>query len=303
MPADERRDSGVKSFLLLFFKKEGLASFLSGPPMSLLRHVEAVQNVTLPGGRLPFRLGDAQVGWVGRDAAALLLRLGCEPSDGAIVLPAARDLPALARSAAEAGAFAWRDEAFDVRAVPDGDVLATVDRGALPWLGIAAEGVHVNGLVPRPDGLHVWIAQRAANRPIDPGKLDHLFAGGIAAGSNTEETLLKEGAEEAGLSAAVVGRAAYVGTLRYTVARPEGLRRDRLHCYDLVLPEDVRPAPADGEVAGFALWPVARVIERLRETDDFKFNVALVLIDMLLRLDVLPRASEETRLLRAVFRR
>ncbi len=268
---------------------------------TLWRHVEAVRNVALPGGRLAFRLADAQVGWVGRGAAELLERLGCAPADGAVVLPDAARLPALAHEAAKARAFTWRGEAFDVRAAPDGAVLATVDRGALPWLGIAAEGVHVNGLVRRQDGLHLWVAQRAADRLMDPGKLDHLFAGGIAAGSSAAETLGKEGAEEAGLPREVTGRAVHVGTLRYATLRPEGLRRDRLHCYDLVLPEDVRPVPTDGEVAGFVLWPVARVVETLRQTDLFKFNVALVLLDMLLRHGVLERDEEETRLLQEVF--
>jgi hypothetical protein len=44
--------------------------------------------------------------------------------------------------------------------------------------------------------------------------------------------------------------------------------------------------PADGEVAGFELWPLARVVETVRQTDDFKFNVNLVLLDLFARLGV-----------------
>ena len=66
--------------------------------------------------------------------------------------------------------------------------------------------------------------------------------------------------------------------------RPEGLRRDLLHCYDLVLPEDFVPHPQDGEVSGFELWPIEQVLERVRDTEEFKFNVNLVLIDLFLRL-------------------
>ena len=40
----------------------------------------------------------------------------------------------------------------------------------------------------------------------------------------------------------------------------------------------------DGEVAGFELWPMARVVSAVRDTDEFKFNVNLVLIGLLLRL-------------------
>ncbi len=65
--------------------------------------------------------------------------------------------------------------------------------------------------------------------------------------------------------------------------RPEGLRRDRLHCYDLTVPEDFTPRAADGEVESFELWPIERALATVRQTDDFKFNVNLVLIDLFLR--------------------
>ena len=65
--------------------------------------------------------------------------------------------------------------------------------------------------------------------------------------------------------------------------RPEGLRRDLLHCYDLELPESFVPSAADGEVECFSLWPIARVLAVVRDTDDFKFNVNLVLIDLFRR--------------------
>ncbi len=254
----------------------------------LLRHLDAVRNVSLPADRVPFRLGAADVGWVRqRDAGRLLdAGHGCRRVGEALVLPDAAALPALAATLAAGGAFVWRGEAFDVRADPDGAVLSTIDRGALPWFGIAAQGVHVNGLVRRADGLHLWVARRAANRLMDPGKLDHIFAGGIAAGFSAEQTLVKEGAEEAGLPASLVRQAVQAGFVSYVTERPEGLRRDRLHCYDLWLPEFVRPVPADGEVAGFELWPLARVVETVRQTDDFKFNVNLVLLDLFARLGV-----------------
>ncbi|MDR3521766.1 MAG: hypothetical protein P4L54_09140, partial [Acidocella sp.] len=49
------------------------------------------------------------------------------------------------------------------------------------------------------------------------------------------------------------------------------------------LPEDFVPQPADGEVESFALWPLAEVFERVSSSDDFKFNVNLVLIDLFIR--------------------
>ena len=269
-----------------------------------MRHVKNVQNVTLPGDRLAFYLGDEQVGWVPSSASDKLLRLpfGCTRTDDAITLPWAESLPQLARGVAATGSFKWRSESFDVRAEFDGKVLSTIDRGALPWFGIRAEGVHVNGVVQRRDGLHLWIARRAADRQMDPGKLDHIFAGGIAAGMDAEGTLLKEAAEEAGLARDIVDHAVYAGSLRYTTQRPEGLRRDRIHCYDLVLPDDIEPMAADGEVESFELWPIDYVIEVLRDTDGFKFNVSLVLLDFLVRWQLLPDGAER-RELEAVFRK
>jgi hypothetical protein len=54
-------------------------------------------------------------------------------------------------------------------------------------------------------------------------------------------------------------------------------------CYDLFVPEDFVPRAADGEVEEFFLWPIERVVETVRETDRFKFNVNLVLVDLFRR--------------------
>ena len=81
-------------------------------------------------------------------------------------------------------------------------MLAQLDRGALPSFGVLAVGVHVNGLVRRPDGLHLWVARRAANKALDPGKLDHIVAGGVPAGLTPADTLVKEAEEEASIPSA-----------------------------------------------------------------------------------------------------
>jgi 8-oxo-dGTP pyrophosphatase MutT (NUDIX family) len=141
----------------------------------------------------------------------------------------------------------------------------------------------VNGLVRRSDGVHVWIARRAADKLLDPGKLDHIVAGGVPAGLTPAETLVKEAAEEAAIPASVAGEAVPVARISYAMERDEGLRRDVLHCYDLELPADFHPHAADGEVEAFELWPIARVMQTVRGTDDFKFNVNLVMIDLFLR--------------------
>ena len=240
------------------------------------RHVLACNNAELPGRRVPFRVEGQTVGWVLPETAALV---------GVAAL--ASDLPAIGAALVQAGLCRNRRELFDVRAEPNGPVLGAIDRGALPILGIEAVGIHLNGLVRRTDGLHMWIGRRAMDKQLDPGKLDHIVGGGVSAGLSPDETLLKEGAEEAGLPAELAAQAVHRGVIAYAMDRPEGLRRDRLHCYDLMLPDGFVPQPVDGEVTGFELWPIARVVATVHNTDAFKFNVNLVLIDLFQRFGLI----------------
>ena len=242
---------------------------------AIFRHEAACNNAEIPGGRHDLSLRGTPVGWI---TPAVLDIIGA--SDMSDLGPAAAAL-------VSAGVCRDRREAFDVRAEPDGPSLGTVDRGALPALGVLALGVHLNGLVRRPDGPWLWVAKRAASKALDPGKLDHLVAGGVSAGMTPWETLLKEAAEEAALPTDLVTRAEPAGHIDYAMARPEGLRRDRLYVYDLWLPERFVPEPADGEAESFELSKLEDVLDRVRRTDDFKFNVNLVLIDLFRRKGLL----------------
>jgi 8-oxo-dGTP pyrophosphatase MutT (NUDIX family) len=259
------------------------------------RHVRACNNAELPGVRTRFLLGDQAVGWVSdRIATELETMPQIRRAHGHVTLLDPPTLPGIARQLADRGLYRWRGEAFDVRARAGGPVLTQIDRGAVPSFGIQAVGVHVNGLVDRPGGPHLWVARRAMDKLLDPGKLDHIVAGGVPAGLDPAQTLVKEAGEEAAIPPELASTATPVGVFSYAMERAEGLRRDRLHCYDLMLPEDFAPVAADGEVETFELWPLARVAEAVRDTDAFKFNVNLVLIDLLLRqgLIVGPEAAE-----------
>ncbi|MFC7472740.1 DUF4743 domain-containing protein [Dankookia sp. GCM10030260] len=276
------------------------------------RHIEACNDLASPAGLVPFRIGAAQVGWLGSDLARALAFFPREihfDAQGAALAgrlrsPGARTeaLAGIARSLAERGHFTLRDEAFDIRAAPGGPVLARLDRGALPAFGIAAEGVHLNGRVRRPDGLHLWMGWRSRAKAVAPGKLDNLVAGGIPAGLGPEQTLVKEAAEEASLPAALALQARPVGRISYVMREETGIRRDVLHCFDLDLPDGFQPRPNDDEVERFELWPLARVLEAVRDTDAVKFNVNLVLIDLFLREGLIDPAGEAGRALRAGLR-
>jgi hypothetical protein len=62
-----------------------------------------------------------------------------------------------------------------------------------------------------------------------------------------------------------------------------GIRDDVLFVYDLELPADFTPKNSDGEIVSFELMPAVQVIELVRTTDDFKFNVNLVILDFAMR--------------------
>jgi 8-oxo-dGTP pyrophosphatase MutT (NUDIX family) len=258
------------------------------------RHVHACNNAALPGDRIPLLIDGQGIGWVPpRIVTAVSGMQGVECADTHVTLRDPSGLPGVARALSELGLCRVRGETFDVRAIPDGPVLAHIDRGAIPCFGIRATGVHVNGLVRRGDGLQLWIARRAMDKQLDPGKLDHIVAGGVPAGLSAAETLVKEAGEEAAIGPEVASTAVHVGVIGYSMERPEGLRRDWVHCYDLMLPDDFTPEAVDGEVESFELWPLGRAVEAVHDTDAFKFNVNLVLIDLFLRhgLIVSPQAD------------
>ena len=269
--------------------------------LGFMRHVRGCDTAELPGERVPFRLAGAQVGWVLPALAKVLsgfpaIQWTAEGID--LTDPVA--LPGIAQTLSERGFYRWRREAFDVRASSGGPVLSQIDRGAIPSFGIGATGVHVNGLVRRNGALSLWVARRAANKLLDPGKLDHIVAGGVPAGLSLMETVIKEAGEEASIPPALAAAARHVGDIRYAMERPEGLRCDHLHCYDLELPADFIPVAADGEVEAFELWPIERAFETVRDTDAFKFNVNLVLIDLFIRLGLI--VGDEAAALRAGLR-
>jgi hypothetical protein len=56
-----------------------------------------------------------------------------------------------------------------------------------------------------------------------------------------------------------------------------------LYCYDLEVPADFVPRNTDGEVESFHLLPLDEVARLVAQTDEFKLNCNLVVIDFLIR--------------------
>ena len=261
--------------------------------MSFLRHIEACNTHDLSRYR-PFRVAGQHVGWVAHDFARRLLAMG-DPfeKDGEGVAVTDRHAGFEARTKAVGEAIAalvaertihkLRREMYPVLTGWGAEPLLAMDRAAIPYFGIRSFGLHINGYVRRADGLHIWVGRRASDRGVAPGKLDNLVAGGQPLGLTLAENLVKEAREEADLPPELALSARPVGAVTYLMENERGLKPDTLFCYDLELPDEIIPRNTDGEVEEFFLWPVERVMESVRGTDDWKFNVNLVVIDFLIR--------------------
>ena len=243
---------------------------------------------------VPFTADGHRVGWVRRDRLDELARhkdvFRIDPTG--LTLNSALDgfearSDAMAMVAADLAARGQirrvRGEDYAVGVRFDDPPLFRLDRGAVPYFGVRAYGVHMNGFVISPDGLQMWVPRRAADKAVAPGKLDNMVAGGQPIGLTVRENLIKECAEEASIDETLARQAVSVGAIIYCVEIPEGLKPDVHFCFDLEIPADFVPRSEDGEHAAFTLMPIDDVAALVRETDDFKFNCNLVIIDFLIR--------------------
>ncbi|UOP00635.1 NUDIX hydrolase [Kingella potus] len=158
----------------------------------------------------------------------------------------------------EAGYFGgWRGEQCDVHD-GGGHLLFTLERSAFRPLGLASRAVHINGCCETPAGLRFWIARRSPHKAVDPGKLDNLTGGGIAAGETSVCAMYRETWEEAGIPPDTAAAAHPAECLFSSHPVRRGLHREYLHIFDLRLPHGFTPQNQDGEVASFSLMTVPK---------------------------------------------
>ena len=181
----------------------------------------------------------------------------------------------------------WRDEHYLI-SDGEGTPLFSVERSATALLGVLNLGVHLNGFVRRTDGIWLWMARRARNRPRYPGKLDQMVAGGMTAYQSPQQVMKRECQEEAGVPMTLAETLKSVGLVTLCHHNSKGqLRREIIYTYDLELPETFQPCNQDGEVEEFQLMPIAEVMRLVAETDDIKINCNLVVLDFLVRHSIL----------------
>ena len=236
---------------------------------------------------VPLRAAARRFGWVRPEFAAVLARFPevfrCESQRVSLVdslaTPAART-EALARVASwlrdEGFVTGWRDEPYEIYAEASGEPLARIERAAVKRFGIRGRAAHLNGIVETDAGPAMWVARRSATKPTDPGKLDNLVGGGVAAGLDAWQTLMKECREEAGLPFELARRARPRDALAFDYVVADGLDANEVEAFDLVLGADFEPRNEDGEVAGFERLPFDAVRERLEIPHLFTVDAALV---------------------------
>ncbi len=175
------------------------------------------------------------------------------------------------------------DELYPVTTGNRDQALFLMDRAVVPYFGVAAFGQHLNGFVRSNGNIFMWIARRSQHKRHAPGKLDNLVAGGLPWGLKPEQNLAKECWEEAAIPADVAAQALAVGSISYRCETEAGVKPDTMFCYDLELAEDFIPRCTDGEVEEFQLQPLDKIAQIVHDSNDFKLNCNLAIIDFLIR--------------------
>lgn len=268
-------------------------------------HALAAATAGTPGSRVPFRLDGREVGSVARADLPVLAawpqwiavgddgvawRTGAEGRDA--------QFDAVHRALRDAGTIvAWRDETYPVVDPATMRVLARIERAASRFWGTLTFGAHATGYVAGADGrpARLWIAQRAFDKPTDPGCFDNLIGGGVPFGQSPDDALRREAWEEAGLQPSQLGALREQSVLRLARDIPEGFQLEWIHAFDVELPPGLVPRNQDGEVAGFTLMPVADALALAAGTR-MTVDAALVTIDFALRHDLLEDADAAARI-------
>ena len=201
---------------------------------------------------VPLLFKGRQIGWLRPELAARLASwpkvFDSEPDR--VKLLQADEFPAIVKHLAHEGFIpGWRNENYRIADLFD------IERAAARPFGLATHAVHVNGIA----GKKMWLARRAATKPLDPGLLDNLVGGGVTAGLSLEEVLVKEAWEEAGIPAELARTARRGGDAKILREVPEGVQAETVHVFDLSLPEGFEPRNNDGEVSEYLLVPFSEV--------------------------------------------
>jgi 8-oxo-dGTP pyrophosphatase MutT (NUDIX family) len=159
----------------------------------------------------------------------------------------------------------WRNEQLAVPN-PQGQVVATVERGAVRVLGITTRAVHLVGMAP--DG-RMWVQKRSQTKPNNPGMWDTLMGGMVSAADSLPQALARETWEEAGLDVATLTGLVHGGHVDFSLPSREGggvgFMHERIDWFSAQVPPALVPNNQDGEVERFEAWTLDEVRQRMAQ--------------------------------------
>ncbi len=254
-----------------------------------------------PAAHVPLLCEGKHIGWLRKSAAQRLMAWpGIFKRDAAGVRVADSLASAEARTAAiaavietlyrEGAITGWRAERYAVVTAFDALPLFHIERAAARYFGVTTYAAHANGYCGSGAHCAMWLARRSKTKPIDPGMLDNLVGGGMSAGIQPLQAIIREAWEEAGIPVELARKAVAAGTVRLLREVPEGVQSEAIFVHDLELPRNFLPYNEDGEVAEFRRVPIADVIEMLRGDIDITLDASLVILSFLVRRGYLENA-------------
>lgn len=249
-----------------------------------------------PAAHVPFLCEGARVGWLRKAHAQ---RLAAWPDVFKRDARGVRIAESLADPAARSQAVGrvinelhkegtitgWRNESYAVTTEFDAPPLLHIERAAARFFGTTTYAAHANGYLCAGAACEMWLARRAASKPIDPGMLDNLVGGGMSAGVPPLQTIIREAWEEAGIPEPLARNAIANGTIELRREVPEGVQSEVIFAFDLELPPDFRPHNEDGEVAEFHRLSIPEVYEILHREGQITLDASLVITRSLERLE------------------
>ena len=168
--------------------------------------------------------------------------------------------------------FAWLDQ--------NGHEYFRLERAAFRTLGFRSMASHINGYTK---AGNLWLGRRSENKATDPGRLDNLASGGIAADETPLMNARRELWEEAGVPPQIAAAISPVGRIHMRRPIPgRGFHDEQLFIYDLELSENFIPTNHDGEVSGFIEISITEAAARIL-ADEFTSDAAFVTADFILR--------------------
>jgi 8-oxo-dGTP pyrophosphatase MutT (NUDIX family) len=237
---------------------------------------------------IPLWIAGAIRGRVRRDVAEVLrgfpgiatAEIGLRLIESGSRAARSRSLQEVAQGLRRNGLIAdWRNELSSILDESGAEV-ARCERGAFRTLGLQNRAVHVNGY--RPDGS-LWVARRSELKRADPGKLDNLAAGGVAAGESPRRTARREAWEEAGVPTSLARKLDFPGMVIHSLRETTfGVHDELVIVADLELPQDFEPVGRDGEVSEFLCMSVAEA-EAALQRGEFTIEAGLALRESLER--------------------